>query len=100
MMVVSSTDGLTPEWFTRALGSFGSAVTEVQIDRVGGGAMCQMVRATLTWEGHHFVARTTGLQASSRLMSIVGANALLEIAPGTETLAQGTMVQALLLANL
>ena len=50
MMVVSSTDGLTPEWFTRALGSFGSAVTEVQIDRVGGGAMCQMVRATLTWD--------------------------------------------------
>jgi molybdopterin molybdotransferase len=57
-------------------------------------------RATVTWEEHHFVARTTGLQASSRLMSIVGANALLEIDPGTETLAKGTMVQALLLANL
>jgi molybdenum cofactor synthesis domain-containing protein len=57
-------------------------------------------RATLTWEEHHFVARTTGLQASSRLMSIVGANALLEIHPGTETLTKGTMVQALLLANL
>jgi molybdopterin molybdotransferase len=57
-------------------------------------------RATVTWEDHHFVARTTGLQASSRLMSIVGANALLEIHPGTETLVEGTMVQALLLANL
>jgi molybdopterin molybdotransferase len=57
-------------------------------------------RATLTWEDHRFVARTTGLQASSRLMSIVGANALLEILPGTDTLAKGTMVQALLLANL
>jgi len=57
-------------------------------------------RATVTWEDHHFVARTTGLQASSRLMSIVGANALLEISPGTETLAQGTMARALLLANL
>lgn len=57
-------------------------------------------RATLTWEDHHFVARTTGLQASSRLMSIVGANALLEIDPGTQTLTKGTMVQALLLANL
>jgi molybdopterin molybdotransferase len=57
-------------------------------------------RATVTWEDHHFVARTTGLQASSRLMSIVGANALLEIHPGTETLAAGTMVQALLLTNL
>jgi molybdopterin molybdotransferase len=57
-------------------------------------------RATVKWEDHRFVARTTGLQASSRLLSIVGANALLEIHPGTETLAQGTMVQALLLANL
>lgn len=57
-------------------------------------------RATLTWEDHHFVARTTGLQSSSRLMSIVGANALLEIEPGTEVLPTGTMIQALLLANL
>jgi molybdopterin molybdotransferase len=57
-------------------------------------------RATVTWEAHHFVAQTTGLQSSSRLMSIAGANALLEIEPGTETLAKGTMVQALLLANL
>jgi molybdopterin molybdotransferase len=57
-------------------------------------------RATLSWEDHRFVARTTGLQASSRLMSIVGANALLELEPGSEPLAKGTMVQALLLANL
>jgi molybdopterin molybdotransferase len=57
-------------------------------------------RATLNWQDHRFLARTTGLQSSSRLMSIVGANALLEIHPGTETLPEGTMVQALLLANL
>jgi molybdopterin molybdotransferase len=57
-------------------------------------------RATVTWENHRFVARTTGLQASSRLMSIVGANALLEIEPGSEALTEGTMVPALLLANL
>jgi molybdopterin molybdotransferase len=57
-------------------------------------------RATLTWEDHQFVARTTGLQSSSRLMSIVGANALLELSPGNEPLPKGTMVQALLLANL
>jgi aminoglycoside phosphotransferase (APT) family kinase protein len=49
-MVVSSPDELTPNWFTRALRSFGSTVTDVQIDQVGGGAMCQMVRATLTWD--------------------------------------------------
>jgi molybdenum cofactor synthesis domain-containing protein len=57
-------------------------------------------RATLIWEDGRFVAHTTGLQSSSRLMSIVGANALLEIEPGNQTLATGTMVQALLLANL
>jgi molybdopterin molybdotransferase len=57
-------------------------------------------RATLSWENHQFVARTTGLQSSSRLMSIVGANALLEIQPGPETLQAGTMIPALLLANL
>jgi len=57
-------------------------------------------RATVTWQDGRFVARTTGLQSSSRLMSIAGANALLEIHPGTQTLATGTMVQALLLANL
>src|SRR5216683_3240769 len=56
-------------------------------------------RATVTWEDHHFVARTTGLQSSSRLMSIVGANALLELSPGDNPLPKGTMVQALLLAN-
>ncbi len=57
-------------------------------------------RASVTWEAHRFVAHTTGLQASSRLMSIAGANALLEIHPGTQPLTKGTMVQALLLANL
>jgi molybdopterin molybdotransferase len=57
-------------------------------------------RATLTWEDDRFVARTTGPQSSSRLMSIVGANALLELEPSSESLPKGTMVQALLLANL
>jgi molybdopterin molybdotransferase len=57
-------------------------------------------RATLSWEDHRFVARTTGLQSSSRLMSIAGANALLELQPGTQVLPAGTMVPTLLLANL
>ena len=49
-MVVSSSDELTPNWFTRALRSSRCAVTDVQIDQVGGGAMCRMVRASLTWD--------------------------------------------------
>jgi aminoglycoside/choline kinase family phosphotransferase len=50
-MVVTSPDELTPGWFTRALGVQRSTVTDVQIDQVGGGAMCRMVRASLTWDG-------------------------------------------------
>src|SRR5438128_5876086 len=57
-------------------------------------------RATVSWEDHRFVARTAGLQSSSRLISIVGANALLELEPGEQVLTKGTMVQALLLSNL
>jgi len=57
-------------------------------------------RAMVRWQNGRFTARTTGLQSSSRLMSIVGANALLELDPGGETLPEGTMVRALLLANL
>src|SRR5215207_5083086 len=57
-------------------------------------------RATVSWQDNRFVARTTGLQSSSRLISIVGANALLEIEPGDEVLPEGTIVPALLLANL
>lgn len=60
----------------------------------------EYMRAVVRWEDGRFVAKTTGLQSSSRLMSIVGANALLELDPGGETLPKGTMVRALLLANL
>lgn len=57
-------------------------------------------RAVLAWEGDGWTARTTGLQASSRLMSIAGANSLLEIEPGAESLPAGSRVTALLLADL
>ncbi len=57
-------------------------------------------RVSVRWEDGAFVARTTGLQASSRLMSIVGANALLELEPGPDTLRAGTTARALLLVDL
>jgi molybdenum cofactor synthesis domain-containing protein len=60
----------------------------------------EYMRAVVQWRDGRFTARTTGVQTSSRLMSIVGANALLELDPGGETLPAGTMVRALLLANL
>jgi molybdopterin molybdotransferase len=57
-------------------------------------------RAVVAWDGQRYLARNTGLQASSRLMSIAGANALLEIGPGDGLLPAGSSVQAFLLADL
>ncbi len=45
-------------------------------------------------------ARTTGSQASSRLASLIGANALIVIPPGTDSLPAGSRVDALLVAPL
>lgn len=55
-------------------------------------------RAQVRWEDGRYLGSTTGSQSSSRLMSMLGANALLVISPGTEILGAGTRVPALLLA--
>jgi molybdopterin molybdotransferase len=57
-------------------------------------------RATVVWTPDGLVARTTGSQSSSRLLSMVGANALLHIPPGQGSLPAGTRVQALLVGEL
>jgi len=57
-------------------------------------------RATVAWRPDGQYAQTTGLQSSSRLLSMVGANALLHIPRGEGTLAAGTRVQALLMGEL
>jgi molybdopterin molybdotransferase len=56
-------------------------------------------RAVIRWEEGRFLAKTTGSQSSSRLLSMSGANGLLLIAPGTERLGAGSRVPALLLAT-
>jgi molybdopterin molybdotransferase len=53
-------------------------------------------RAVVRWADGRLVATATGVQASHRLMSMVGANALLIIAPGEEPLPAGSEVEALL----
>jgi molybdopterin molybdotransferase len=53
-------------------------------------------RATVRWRDGRLVAETTGGQSSSRLMSLVGANALLEVKPGDERIPAGEIVPALL----
>jgi len=50
---------------------------------------CVYQRAMVVWRPGGLVARTTGSQSSSRLLSMVGANALLHIPPGEGTLAAG-----------
>jgi molybdopterin molybdotransferase len=55
-------------------------------------------RVTLAREGAELVARSTGSQSSSRLMSMIGAHALVMIPPGAEGVPRGSMVEALILA--
>jgi len=57
----------------------------------------EFVRAFVRREGGRYFARTTGLQASSRIKSMVGANALLRIPPADEPLPAGGEVEAILL---
>ena len=45
-------------------------------------------------------ASTTGSQASSRLASLVGANALIVVPPGAEPLPEGSRVEAILVGAL
>ncbi|MCS6803324.1 MAG: molybdopterin molybdotransferase MoeA [Chloroflexota bacterium] len=54
-------------------------------------------RAVARWEGGRLVVRTTGPQGSSRLRSLVGANALVIVPAGTTPLPAGTLVDAILL---
>lgn len=46
---------------------------------------------------YYYNARTTGAQNSSRLLSMLGANALLRLAPGENVLQEGEIVPAILL---
>ena len=57
-------------------------------------------RAVVRWDGQRLVARSTGSQISSRLISMAGANALLEIEPGEGKLPSGATVPALLIGEL
>ncbi|HUE75410.1 MAG TPA: gephyrin-like molybdotransferase Glp [Chloroflexota bacterium] len=57
-------------------------------------------RVAVTWENGQLVARGTGLQVSSRLLSMVGANALVVIQPGTGVISAGSLVPALLTGDI
>jgi molybdopterin molybdotransferase len=55
-------------------------------------------RVTLKREGAELVAETTGSQSSSRLMSLVGAHALVRIPAGGQVLSAGSTLEAMILA--
>jgi molybdopterin molybdotransferase len=55
-------------------------------------------RVTLAREGGDLVARSTGSQSSSRLMSLAGANALVRVPPGEEGIPAGSLVEAVVLS--
>jgi molybdopterin molybdotransferase len=60
------------------------------------GSRLEYHRAVVRWAGDRLVATSTGKQTSSRLITMVGANALLEIPTGKEPLPAGSRVPALL----
>ncbi len=53
-------------------------------------------RTQIAWHAGQLVARSTGLQSSTRLLSLRGANGLLVLAPGIHEYPIGTEVEALL----
>jgi molybdopterin molybdotransferase len=55
-------------------------------------------RVTLVREGAELVARSTGSQSSSRLMSLAGANALVRVPPGEDGIPAGSRVEAVILS--
>jgi molybdopterin biosynthesis enzyme len=55
-------------------------------------------RVTLRRQGADLVAETTGSQSSSRLMSLVGAHALVRIPAGGQVLGAGSTLEAIILA--
>lgn len=57
-------------------------------------------RAIARWEGGTLVVRTTGPQGSSRLRSLVGANALAIIPAGADLIPAGARVEAILLGSI
>ncbi|MGH2461716.1 MAG: molybdopterin molybdotransferase MoeA [Chloroflexota bacterium] len=57
-------------------------------------------RAIASWQDGRLVARSTGAQRSSRLLSMAGTNVLLRIPPGTEVIPAGALVDALLVGEI
>jgi molybdopterin molybdotransferase len=67
-------------------------------DARAGADRTEYQRVRLKREGAELVAETTGSQSSSRLMSLVGAHALVRIPAGGQVLRAGSTLEAMILA--
>ena len=57
-------------------------------------------RFEVRWSGGRLMARSTGIQRSSRLLSLVGANAFLRVEPGIDQIPAGSRVDVLLVGEI
>jgi molybdopterin molybdotransferase len=69
---------------------------ELEHELGGPGSRVEYHRAIVRWSEGRLVGRSTGLQLSSRLMSMVGHNALLILEQGSAPIPAGTRLPALL----
>lgn len=69
---------------------------EIEHDFAAPGGRTEYHRAIVRWSAGKLLARSTGLQLSSRLLSMTGHNALVILQPGNEPLKAGTQVPAIL----
>ncbi len=69
---------------------------ELEHELGGPGSRVEYHRAIVRWSKGKLVARSTGLQLSSRLMSMVGHNALMILEPSLDPIPAGTRLPALL----
>ncbi len=67
-------------------------------DAKAAGDRTEYQRVTIVREAGELVATSTGSQSSSRLMSLVGANALVRIPPGGPGIPAGSLVEAIILS--
>jgi len=67
-------------------------------DAQASGDRTEYQRVTLHREGKELVAEATGSQSSSRLMSLVGAHALVRVPSGGQGFKAGTVLEALILS--
>ena len=90
---------LAEVWMERRRGLAGSRLqVRLGYDAKGAPDRTEYQRVTLVREGSELVATSTGSQSSSRLLSLVGAHALVRIPPGGPGIPAGTVVEAIILS--